>query len=98
HQALGQERPSSRVQTYRRPYPARTPPIDYPMSFQVRKVRPDGRIKWKGDALFVGSVLRGEHVALLEVDNDQWDLYFGPVHLAIWNRGKYRFESPSPRR
>jgi putative transposase len=96
HQALGQERPASRVEPYRRPYPARMPRIDYPMSFQVRKVRSDGQIKWKGDRLFVCNVLRGEHVALLEVDNDQWHLYFGTVHLAIWNGPKRRFESPSP--
>jgi transposase InsO family protein len=97
HQALGQERPASRVQCYRRPYPARLPAIDYPMSFQVRKVRSDGQIKWKGERLFVSCVLRGEAVAMLEVNNDQWHLYFGPVHLATWNGCKRRFESPSPR-
>ena len=96
HQALGQERPVSRVEPYRRPYPPRMPPIDYPMSFQVRIVRPNGQIKWKGDRLFVSNVLRGEAVAMLEVDNDQWHLYFGTVHLATWDGRKRRFESPSP--
>jgi putative transposase len=77
HQALGQERPASRVECYRRQYPTRLQPIDYPSSFQVRIVRPDGRIKWKGELLFVTDVLRGEPVAMLEVDEDQWHLYFG---------------------
>ena len=96
HQALGQERPASKVEPYRRPYPTRPPTIDYPMSLQVRKVRGDGRIKWKGDLLFVSQVLHGEAVAMLEVDDDQWHLYFGTVHLATWNGRKRRFESPSP--
>ena len=97
HQALGQERPVSRVEPYRRPYPPRMPPIDYPMSFQVRIVRGDGKIKWKGERLFVSNVLRGEPVAMLEVYNDQWDLYFGTVHLATWDGRKRRFEPPSPK-
>jgi putative transposase len=96
HQALGQERPASRVERYRRPYPSRLQPIEYPSSFQVRRVRPDGRIKWKGEELFVTAVLRSETVAMLEVHNDQWQLYFGAVHLATWNGRKRRFESPSP--
>jgi len=95
HQALGQERPASKVELYRRPYPTRPPTIDYPMSFQVRIVRGDGKIKWKGERLFVSNVLRGEPVAMLEVDNDQWDLYFGTVHLATWDGPKRRFEPPS---
>jgi hypothetical protein len=96
HQALGQERPASRVERYRRPYPSRPQPIEYPSSFQVRRVRPDGRIKWKGEELFVTAVLRSETVAMVEVHNDQWQLYFGAVHLATWNGRKRRFESPSP--
>jgi transposase InsO family protein len=96
HQALGQERPASRVQRYRRPYPDRLQPIEYPSSFQVRVVRANGRIKWKGEQLFVSHVLRGEPIGMLEVDDDWWHLYFGVVHLATWNGRKGRFESPSP--
>lgn len=95
HQALGQEKPASRVQPYRRPYPTRPPQIDYPMAFQVRKVRPDGTIKWKGERLFLGGLLRGEEVALFEIDNDRWQLYFASVHLATWNGPKHRFDPPS---
>jgi transposase InsO family protein len=98
HQALGQEPPASRVQTYRRTYPARVAAINYPMSFQVRRVRADGRIKWKGEKLFVSDVLRGEAVAMLEVDNDRWHLFFGTAHLATWDGHRRRFEQPSPQR
>jgi len=96
HQALGQERPASSVERYRRPYPTRLQPIEYPSSFQVRIVRSNGRIKWKGEELFVTDVLRSESVAMLEVHDDQWQLYFGAVHLATWNGRKRRFEAPSP--
>lgn len=96
HQALGQERPASRVEPYRRTYPNRIPPIEYPSSFQVRVVRDRGNIKWKGDLLFVSDVLRGEPVAMLPLDDDRWRLFFGPVHLATWNGRTRKYEPPSP--
>jgi transposase InsO family protein len=96
HQALGQERPASRVQPYRRPYPERIPIIEYPSSFEVRSVRSSGEIQWKGELLFVSRVLYHERVALLHVNEHLWRVYFGPVHLATWNERRRKFEPPSP--
>jgi len=95
HQALGQERPASLVEPYRRQYPEKITPIEYPYSFEVRTVRDRGNIKWKGELLFVSDVLRGESVAMQQLDDDQWRLFFGPVHLATWNGRTGKFESPS---
>jgi hypothetical protein len=94
HQALGQERPASRVKPYRRPYPNRIAPIEYPSSFEVRTVRSNGQIKWKGGLLFVSEVLRDEPVALVQVEDDRWHLYFSTVHLATWNERTSKFEAP----
>ncbi|HEU4888966.1 MAG TPA: integrase core domain-containing protein [Thermoanaerobaculia bacterium] len=95
HQALGQERPASLVKAYRRPYPDRIPAIEYPSSFEVRTVRSNGQIKWKGELLFVSEVLRDELVGLVQVEDDRWDLHFGSVHLATWNERRSKFEAPS---
>lgn len=95
HQALGQERPASRVRSYRRSYPARLPMIEYPASFEVRRVRSNGEMKWKGELLFVGSVLRDEPVAMVPIDGERWKLYFGPVHLATWDERTRKFAPPS---
>jgi len=96
HQALGQERPVSRLEPYRRRYPERIAPIEYPSSFQVRMVRERGNIKWQGRLLFVSEVLRGEPVAMQQIDEHLWRLYFGPVHLATWDAGTKRFAAPMP--
>jgi putative transposase len=96
HQSLGQERPASRVQRYRRVYPDRIPPIEYPASFDVRSVRSNGQIKWKGEMLFLSEVLRDERVALFQIDEHRWQIYFGPVHLATLNEQLGKFEPPSP--
>jgi len=95
HQALGQERPASLVTAYRRPYPDRIPSIEYPSSFEVRTVRSNGQIKWKGELLFVSEVLRDEPVGLVQVEDERWDVYFGSVHLATWNERRSKFEAPS---
>lgn len=97
HQALGQERPVSRVKAYRRPYPTRPAPIEYPSSFEVRRVRSNGEIKWRGDLVFVGTVLREELIAMVPADGDRWHLYFGQVHLATWDDRTRKFAPPSPK-
>lgn len=94
HQALGQERPASLVKAYRRPYPDRIPLVEYPSSFEVRTVRSNGQIKWKGELLFVSEVLRDEPVGLVQVEDERWNLYFGSVHLATWNERRSKFEAP----
>lgn len=97
HQSLGQERPASRVQPYRRSYPERIAEYDYPASFEVRRVRDRGLVKWRGDLVFIGMVLVGEWVAFSRVDDDRWNMYFGPVHLATWSERDARFHAPQER-
>jgi transposase InsO family protein len=92
HQALGQERPASIVRNYRRLFPASIAEIEYPDAFEVRRVRHQGAIKWRGELVFVGEVLIGERVGLVPAADDCWHLYFGPRHLANWNARTRRFE------
>jgi transposase InsO family protein len=97
HQGLGQKRPATLVQRYRREYPERLPQIEYPDSFTVRRVRSNGYIKWQGDQVFVGEVLIGEPVGLVQTDEEMWQLYFGNRHLADWNDRKRCWISPAER-
>ena len=48
----------------------------------MRRVQSRGEISWRGLKLFVSEVLMGERVALEEVDDGVWSLYFGPRLLA----------------
>jgi transposase InsO family protein len=95
HQGLGQKRPATVVQRYRREYPERLPQIEYPESFLVRRVRSNGYIKWQGDQVFVGEVLIGEPVGLVQTDDETWQLYFGNRHLADWSDRKRRWVAPA---
>ena len=95
HQGLGQKRPASVVQRYRREFPERVPKIEYPTSFTTRRVRSNGYIKWRGEQVFVGEVLIGEPVGLVQLDDETWQLYFGNRHLAKWSDRKRRWIAPS---
>lgn len=83
HESLGMATPASVFLPSERQYPLILPKIEYPSYMQVRKVRTNGCIKWQGRMLFISEVLTGEPVALDEMDDDRYALYFGPVPLAI---------------
>lgn len=88
HKSLGGATPASRYAKSARPYPKRLATIEYPRHFETRAVRVEGTIKWKGEALFVSSVLHGERVGLEETDYGIWSLYFGPKLLGILDESK----------
>lgn len=81
HESLEINTPGSIYIPSTRPMPTRLPQIEYPDHFEVRYVSATGGIKWKCDWYNVSSVLVGEYVGLEEVDDDQWDIYFGPIKL-----------------
>jgi putative transposase len=82
HEALGDQPPASWYEPSRRSLPACVPPIEYPGHMEVRRVGSKGEISWKSHPLFVATPLAGEPVALEEVDDGVWTLYFAAVPLA----------------
>lgn len=97
HQALGQRPPVTIKQPYRRSLPSRIPEVEYSSLFEVRRVRSDGAIKWKGLMVHVTSLLGGEPVGLRQRDGEIWELHFGPVHLADWSDRERKFAPPATR-
>ena len=83
HEALAQNTPSTVYVPSPRTYPLRTPQIQYHTASTVRHVRTTGCIRWQGKMLFVSETLVGETVALEQLDDRYWPLYFGPIPLAI---------------
>lgn len=83
HASLDGVPPATRYTKSTRSYPKRIPSIEYPGHFETRAVREGGAIKWRGESLFVSSVLYGERVGLEEVAYGIWSIYFGPMLLGI---------------
>ena len=64
HEALGMSVPASRYGPSERTYPETLPPIEYAPGEELRRVRPNGLIKYKGTAWYVGQAFSGERLAL----------------------------------
>jgi transposase InsO family protein len=79
HAALGQRPPSARYARSPRPYPAKLPEWTYPPSWEVRRVRSHGDIKWQGRLRFVGRPFVGERLGLKVLGAGQWAVYLGAL-------------------
>ena len=73
-------------------WPSRLPPLDYPAHYEVRLVSRNGGIRWHAQWVNVSHVLAEQHVGLEEVDDGEWDLYFGPLKLGRFHERLLRVE------
>jgi transposase InsO family protein len=76
HEALGQRTPGSLYLPSTRAMPERLPKPEYAGHWEPRCVRRLGTFKFKGREIFLSSVLAGEQIALDEVDDGVWSIYF----------------------
>jgi putative transposase len=76
HEALEMQTPASVYKPSLRVYPARLSKITYSGNYQVRQVRHNGEIKWKGEKVYVSLALAGEPVALKEIKNHLWEVRY----------------------
>ncbi len=88
HQALSYQRPAELYVGSVRRYPARVPELEYPSGVHLRKISQQGSLKWKCQRTFLSEVLAREMVGLLEVDDDLFEVYYGPVMLG-WFDGRH---------
>ena len=96
HEALGQTPPASRWQAPRRRLPARLDEPWYDADHEVRRVRPNGEIKWRGGLVFVGEALAGEPIGLIEHERGGHLVRFCGRNLGLVDRtGRFhRFAPP----
>jgi hypothetical protein len=94
HEALGQTPPAQHYEASFRPMPARLLQPQYADDFVQRGVKEAGTISWKGKILFVGRPLQGQRVGLRQTDEDEWELFFGPILLGylLTRDGCHRIE------
>lgn len=81
HEALGQRRPSQLYRKSRRRFPQSMPSLKYPKERAVRRVRHNGEIRWAGRKRFIGEAFVGQKVALHQLRQGIWRVYF--AHLLI---------------
>lgn len=98
HEALNHRTPDALYQPSPRPYPGRIPDVNYPEHLFVRRVGPSGSIHWRGCELFLGESLAGEPVAMEQHNDRFFQIYFGPIPLALYDDAHKKLLRPPLRR
>lgn len=80
HEALARKTPASVYRPSCRAYSPVVRPVEYDVTQQVRSVRQNGEIKWKGSLIYISELLTRHRVGLREVDNDQVEVRYS-FHL-----------------
>jgi putative transposase len=81
HEALADATPASYYRPSPRFYPRRLPPLEYPGHYEIRRVSYNGGIRWRCTWVNVSQTLGGEVLGFVEIDDGEWDVYFGPLRL-----------------
>ena len=76
HEALHDQPPHSCWVPSPRPYPERLPRPAYPASLEIRRISDGGTFSWHGRPIFLTETLRGEDIALEEIDDGIWNLLY----------------------
>jgi putative transposase len=76
HEALKQKPPASRYECSRRAMPNAPRSPEYPDSMQTR------RLAFKGHSTLLTKLLANEPVGLEPLDEETWEIFFGPVPIA----------------
>lgn len=82
HEAIGQMRPGQLYVPSLRAFSQKIAEPCYPSDCEVRQVRQNGEIKWKGHLIYLSEVFTGEQIALKEVGDDLQLIYFYHVPVA----------------
>lgn len=95
HEALGQTPPAAHWRPSARPFVTRPEEPWYDANHEVRRVRPDGTIKWRGEHVFIGEALVRELIGLQELERGGHMVRFCRRDLGILDRG-HRFVRFAP--
>jgi len=94
HEALGQTPPAAHYEPSLRPMPDQTRAPEYGDGFIVRRLGTSGFLRWRGTNLRIAKLLARQPVGLKQTDDDEWELYYGPLLIGylLQRDGKPRIE------
>ena len=98
HQALDQQVPAALYRPSPRTMPKHVPEPWYDADHALRRIRPTGEIKWRGNLIFVSQALAGEPIGIRELEDGHWLLRFANVDLGLIDRRTQKFHRFGPGR
>ena len=88
HEALGNQRPAWFYQSSPRKFPYYLEEPTYPKSFEIRRVRLNGTIKWGGIEIYVSQALSNEVIGLKPISDRDFEVYFTSKKFALFDEEK----------
>jgi putative transposase len=85
HEALGMQTPGSLYVPSPRELPEHLPEPEYPAHCAIRQVRANGILHFRDRSIFLSELLIGLRVALEEIADGVWSIYFYDLLLARWD-------------
>ena len=94
HQALGNDTPAAHYLASPRRFEGVLREPDYGPDHIVRRVRPNGGIRWQNHEIYISAALIGEPVGMAEDENGDWSIIYGPIALGSVARAGDRLRKP----
>lgn len=91
HHALAMQTPGSLYEPSPREFPEHLPEPEYPGHCVIRPVRANGILHFRNRDLFLSQVLIGHQVALEEIADGVWSIYFYDLLLARFDERTWEF-------
>ena len=98
HQALGNDTPAEHYAVSPRRFDGVLREPNYSADHEVRYVRHNGEIRWRGDTIYISEALIGEPVGLLENQDGSSTVCYGPITLGVITHDGDRLRKPKRRR
>jgi transposase InsO family protein len=94
HAALGNDTPAEHYSLSPRRFDGVLREPSYDADHAVRRVRPNGEIRWRGRTIYLSAALPGEPVGLLEAADGDLTVSYGPIVLGVIAHGEDRLRKP----
>ncbi len=97
HEGIDDERPASIWRPSHRPFPKRILAPDYPGHCEVRRVSNAGTFRLASQQMFLSQALKGDHIALEEIDDGLWNIIFYNTLLGRFDQATKTITGADPR-
>jgi putative transposase len=94
HQALSNDTPAEHYARSLRRWDGVLREPDYDGDHTVRRVRHSGEIRWRGSTIYVSEALVGEPIGLIEDEDGNWNVFYGPIALGFITHDGDRLRKP----
>lgn len=92
HEGLGFQYPAALYRPSPRSYPCALREPEYGIDCEVRRVRSNGEIKWRGELIFVSQVLDGEPVGIDRTASGDWRVRYADIELGYIDLERRRLD------